>query len=119
MFGVNDTVFKCALKWKNRIGMASKQRYADKIDQNIDARWKTVVHSRISSHVKLYTSFLCYSTYFLVAHRNMVSVYDLRKNTWGINFEYDDIVRCLSLNNPTPIKAQKLDGDADTSAMAD
>ena len=80
--------------------MASKQSISEKIDTSEKERWGSILHHRICSYVKIYTSFLCYATYLFVAHRNLVSAFDLRLNKWSKNFEFDDTVRCISLNNP-------------------
>ena len=38
--------------------------------------WDTIVHNRIANYFKLYTQILNYSTFILVSHRDMISVYD-------------------------------------------
>ena len=87
-------LYKVALHWKNRIGMTSKLAFQPKEGKD---RWKLVVHYRVSNYLKLYSCFLCYSTYFLVSHRNFVSVFDLKTNKWQQNIEFDDFVQCLAL----------------------
>ena len=73
--------------------MTSKQEFKPKEDNN---RWKLIVQNRMSNYLKLYSCFRMYSTYFLVAHRNLVSVFDLKTKEWQQNMEFDDFVQYLA-----------------------
>ena len=67
--------------------------------------WEYIIHNRVSAHVKLFTDFLMFSNYLLVAHRNLVSAFDIRKKTWEYEFEFDDIVRCMTLDKAVDAKS--------------
>ena len=41
--------------------------------------WNQVMHRRFSQYVKLYTEMVNFSTFLIVAHRNLISMYDMRK----------------------------------------
>ena len=60
--------------WRNRIGYNSS-----KFQKNPD-KWNIVLHKRVSNFMKLYTSIINFSMYMLVAHRNMISVFDMTQN---------------------------------------
>ena len=40
--------------------------------------WNQVMHRRFSQYVKLYTEMVNFSTFLIVAHRNLISMYDMR-----------------------------------------
>ena len=46
-----------------------------------------MIHRRVANFVQLYTQVINYSTFMLVTHRNMISVYNMKKkkgnNNWG------------------------------------
>ena len=48
--------------------------------------------------MKVFTDFLMFSNFLLVSHRNLVSAFDIKKKSWEHEFEFDDIVRCLTLD---------------------
>ena len=93
MLASSEKIYKCSLQWKNRIGMTSKQEFKPKEGKN---RWKLIVQNRMRNYLKLYSCFRMYSTYFLVAHRNLVSVFDLKTKEWQQNMEFDDFVQYLA-----------------------
>jgi len=72
-----QTIFKCAVQWRNRIGRSSSMPWSPKDIKTIDQSWSTIIHRRVAKYLKVFTCFLFYSTFFLVAHRNMVSIFDL------------------------------------------
>lgn len=65
--------------WRNRIGFETSKTKSMN-------RWDKVLHRRVANFVQLYTQITNYSTFMLVAHRNMISVYSMReddsKNNW-------------------------------------
>ena len=60
--------------WRNRMGYTTSKKAKD------PTKWNYVLHKRISNFVKLYTNIINFSIYMLVAHRNMVSVFDMTQN---------------------------------------
>ena len=60
-------------------------------------RWETAVNRRVSNYLKIFNCFIAYSTFFLVSHRNLVSVFDLTTNEWKQEIEFKDVVQCLAL----------------------
>ena len=53
-----------------------------KFDAN-DDEWDQLLHQQYSPFVKLYRQMIIFSVFILVAHRNMISLYNLSKS-------YDD-----------------------------
>ena len=63
--------------WKNRIGPSTIS-----VDSTLDA-WSEVLHERVAPFVKLYSSMTNFMTFMIVAHRNLLSLYDLGlKDNW-------------------------------------
>ena len=56
--------------WRNRIDFNTS-----KIKKDISS-WDHILHNRIANYFKMYTQILNYSTFILVSHKNMISVYD-------------------------------------------
>ena len=56
--------------WKNRIGLSTVRP-----EKNIKD-WSLVLHSNIADYVKLYQEMLNFQTLMVVAHRNLLSLYD-------------------------------------------
>lgn len=61
---------KVAHKWQSRI------KYNFTVPVKFDS-WRTVTHSKIGDYFKLYTKCVNISYYYLVAHRNFISIYDM------------------------------------------
>ena len=72
-----------------------------------EARWPTITHRRVAQYVSLYQSFLFQTTYFLVAHKNNVSLYDIVQKKFTDNFKFDDQVQCLAKCNPVTDSGSK------------
>ena len=74
--------------WRNRISFNTSSE-----KKNYEA-WNLVVHNRISKYVQLYTQILDFSMHILVSHRNMISVFDMRKNSasddWSATFAFKE-----------------------------
>ena len=66
---------KVSVKWRTRI----KYNYTEEVKHD---EWRTVANSKFSSYFKLYTKFVNMSIYYLVAHRNFISVYDMSESKW-------------------------------------
>ena len=64
-----------SVKWRTRI----KYNYTEEVKHD---EWRTVANSKFSSYFKLYTKFVNMSIYYLVAHRNFISVYDMSESKW-------------------------------------
>ena len=45
-------LYKCALQWRNRIGMTSRQEYKKNKESN--ESWNKIVHFRVANYLKLY-----------------------------------------------------------------
>lgn len=58
-------------RWKNRIGQGTIQ-----LEETIDT-WDEVIHERVSPFVKLFVDIRSISTFIIVAHRNLLSLYDM------------------------------------------
>ena len=66
--------------------------------------WDNIIHNRVAGHVKIFTDFLMFSNFLLVSHRNLVSAFDIKKKSWEFEFEFDDVVRCLTLDKAVDSK---------------
>ena len=62
--------------WRNRIDISTAKEFFD------DKKWDRILDYRIASYCKLFTRHSNFSTFMLVAHRNFISVYDMRTNEW-------------------------------------
>ena len=67
-------LIKCSLSWKNNIAM-NQFSLCKSTRKSICA-----LNSRISEFYRLYSGLLNVGTYYLIAHRNCVSLYDLRQS---------------------------------------
>ena len=72
---------KAAHEWRNRISMSTS-----KLAQSVNV-WNHIIDKRVSSFYKPYQHFLNFANLMLVAHRNMVSVYNMSADD-----KYDDFV---------------------------
>lgn len=71
-----------------------------KANQKIESRFATGHHRRISRYFHNYTEFINFGTFMYVAHRNFVSVFDLKNKVTDIyHLRYDDQVVLLTQNN--------------------
>jgi len=68
--------------WKNKISITycQPEDYINK--ENTDQLWKNATHSLLQSYFKLYSDFKQLQNYFMVAHRNFVSVYNFSQKNW-------------------------------------
>ena len=64
-----------SVKWRTRI----KYNYTEEVKHD---SWKTVADSKFSNYFRLYTKFVNMSIYYLVAHRNYISVFDMSEGKW-------------------------------------
>jgi hypothetical protein len=60
-------------------------------------KWEIVLDRRIAPYFKLYSDFLNFETYFLIAHRKHISIFYFTKNEWSKLLTYDNYVRYLSI----------------------
>ena len=60
--------------WRNRISMHTASK-----SKKTSTCWTNALHQRIAGYFKLYTQIMNFSMFMLVAHRNMISVYDMTK----------------------------------------
>ena len=61
--------------WRNRIGFSTSSEKKDY------KSWDLVLHNRIAKYVRLYTQILDFHTFMLVSHRDMISVFDMKKDS--------------------------------------
>lgn len=78
---------KVAHKWRSRIS----NTLTDKV---FNDEWKTVTASKYSKFFQLYAKYLEVSIYYLVAHRNYISTFDMSANNgkgkWVHHFRASD-----------------------------
>jgi len=58
--------------WRNQIGRTT-------IKPLLDQTWNESLQLRVSRYVRLYSQVINFSTFMLVAHRNLISVFDMSK----------------------------------------
>ena len=70
---------RARMNWKNRLGTTTiKALKANKFES-----WDSVIHRRFSNYVKLYTDMVMFGTYLIIAHRNLISLYNMgHDNRW-------------------------------------
>jgi hypothetical protein len=80
--------------WRNRISFNTM-----KLKKNIE-QWNIILHRRIAGYFRLYTQVLNFSTFMLVSHRDMISIFAMGQTddqnvteTWidTIKFEQGNI----------------------------
>ena len=62
----------------------------------MDKKWAEYGTRKVANYLKLYQSFLMFETFFIVAHRSFVSLFDLSEEIWH-HYNYKDTVRQISL----------------------
>ena len=65
---------RAAKRWQNRIGTGTIQ------EETIIDTWDEVIHERVSHYVKLFIDIRTIATFIVVAHRNLLSLYDVGDN---------------------------------------
>ena len=58
--------------WRNRIGVTTMQKVTNLLDE-----WNEVLQKLVSPYVKLYTEVSNLATFMILAHRNLLSIFDL------------------------------------------
>ena len=58
-------------KWRNRISWDTTKKKKDK------SLWDIIVHKRVSHYFNIFSQIINYQIYMLVAHRNMISVFNM------------------------------------------
>ena len=96
---INKEVFvirKVAVKWRTKI----KYNYTEKVEH---VKW-TAVNSKFNNYFRLIRKFINLSNYFLVAHRQYISVFDMRKNEWIEHycFSGNQFIRDIVLQEAEP-----------------
>ena len=78
--------------------MSSKEEV--KMKGLLEEKWEYIIHNRVSRHVKIFTDFLIFSNYLLVAHRDIVSAFNIRTKQWDrdLEFQFEDHIRCMTLD---------------------
>ena len=83
---------KCKLSWKS-IGERFMKAYKKDPEKSWSQRF---LNRRVANHLKIFTDMQLLSTYMLVAHRNIVSIYCTIKEEWIQNLKFTDYVSSLS-----------------------
>ena len=50
--------------------------------RNGQKKWDIVLHRRISDYFKIYTSIINFANFIIVAHRNLISIFNMNNNDW-------------------------------------
>lgn len=67
------------------------------------------LHSRLKQHVKLYTEFLNFESFVLVAHRYFISIFSFNEGRWlDKPWIYDDFVRYITTNSDEHNKVDQM-----------
>ena len=83
--------YKC-LKFKlNRFGMSMGKV----MKRNSD--FEIALHDRIAPYFNLYKQFINFMTYFMVAHRSHISMFDILRGKWTDMKTFKDTVRYLAV----------------------
>ena len=78
--------------WRNRVGYNTSQPV-----KNID-KWFLILHKRISRYFKIYTQVLNFSMYMIIAHRTILSIYDMSKACFKEeHFAFKNFIRFMAL----------------------
>ena len=73
---IDDELYRC-IKFKfSRLGMRMGQTMTRVSDFDI------ALHDRIAPYFNLYKQFINFMTYFLVSHRNHISIFDVLRGKW-------------------------------------
>ena len=67
----------CRISWRDQIGEKAFKPAPENFKQDV------LLHYRISKYFRLYSDMVNVSTYFLLAHRHFLSLFDLRQGTSG------------------------------------
>ena len=92
---IQNTFKKVKHFWRNRISMATGKKIKEG-----EKKWGIVLHRRIANYFKIYTTICNFANFILVAHRNMISVFDMNdpQKKWIDNIEvFDEPIRCISV----------------------
>jgi hypothetical protein len=64
-------MYSVDLSWQRLVGLATFK------ENKQYGAIQTVTDRRISNHFRLFSRFLSFKTYFIIAHRNFLTIYDL------------------------------------------
>ena len=68
-----DVEYWSVLKtWRNRISLSTVEMATKRLDE-----WNEVLQKRVAPYVKLYTEVANLATFMILAHRNLLSIFDL------------------------------------------
>ena len=59
--------------------------------------FEIALHDRIAPYFNLYKQFINFMTYFMVAHRNHVSMFDILRGKWTDMKTFKDTVRYIAV----------------------
>lgn len=98
-FRDDQNIYTIAMSWKQMMGL--KVSLIVPIDtglsrrQSLNKKWKMINNNQLSRSFNLYPSFTLFFTKMLLAHSNMVSIYDLLKEKWTSHFTFPERVEFL------------------------
>ena len=75
--------------WRNRLSFNTTKVLATQ-------DWGSTIHKRIAGYFKLYSQILNFSKFMLVAHRDMISVFDMTKRE--VNHTLNDFSASMSMS---------------------
>ena len=77
--------------------------------KDVDEAVQQCLHSRLKQHVKLYTEFLNFESFVLVAHRYFISIFSFNEGRWlDKPWIYDDFVRYITTNSEEHNKVDQI-----------
>lgn len=101
--------YKIQLDWKNKVGQNFMQKLKDEKFKDVDEAVHQCLHSRLKQHVKLYTEFLNFESFVLVAHRYFISIFSFNEGRWlDKPWIYDDFVRYITTNSEEHNKVDQM-----------
>jgi hypothetical protein len=75
------------MSWQESIGLmtSAKLSMENNLDKNRSLRraWSNIIKKRVSGSARLFSSFMLFFTKMLVAHHNIVSIYDCISGRWS------------------------------------
>lgn len=92
-------LYRIPTTWAQRIGLSvavCKNYGGSDPAKTMNRKWNDIKSKRVSAYMRLYSSFCQLVSYFMIAHRNIVSIFDLSTEKWS-HHVYEDTVRYVGL----------------------
>ena len=68
--------------WKNKISVNYCVPEEEISEEDTNFHWRNANHTLLQQYFKLYSDFKQLQNFFVVAHRNYVSIYNFAKKIW-------------------------------------